>query len=91
MLTTQKSIPVVINGRAGSVPTEKVSYNDIVLMSAENDEKRALLEKFLNSGGVFSVTYDKGPKDDREGSIVKGGSLNVVPGMIINAHRTDNA
>jgi multiubiquitin len=77
-----RHIVVIVNGREKIVAQRPHSYADIVRVAWELP---ALDERF-----VYTVTYKHGP-GDREGSMLPGSVMDVVPGMIFNATRTHSA
>lgn len=79
-------INIVFNGVPIEVDDREYSYNDLIYMKYQNSPVRPMVYP-----DVMTITYDKGPNENREGSLSKGQKLKVTEGMIINAMRTDNS
>ena len=51
----------------------------------------AFTDAIFNDNIVYTVTYKRGPEQNREGSLVAGEAVFVNNGMIFNAKRTDKS
>ncbi len=79
-------VNIIFNGEKKTVDAREYSYEDIIYMSYSDRSVKPLAYP-----NVMSIVYDKGPKDNREGSMTHGDRIFPVEGMIINAMRTDNS
>lgn len=80
------NINIIFNGVPIEIDDREYSYNDLIYMKYENSPVKPMVYP-----DVMTITYDKGPNENREGSLSKGQKLKVTEGMIINAMRTDNS
>lgn len=79
-------VNIIFNGRSRTVDAREYSYSDLIYMCYSESVVKPMVYP-----DIMTITYDKGPKDNREGSLSKGQTLTLTEGMIINAGRTDNA
>lgn len=80
------NINIIFNGRNKIVEARSYSYADLIYMSFED---RAV--KPMSYPDVMTITYDRGPANNSEGSLTQGDHIQLVEGMIVNAMRTDNS
>jgi ketosteroid isomerase-like protein len=78
-----RTFEIVINGELHVVQQHKLTFEDIVRL--------AFTDAVFNDDIVYTVTYKRGPKQNREGSLVAGESVVIKNGMIFNAKRTDKS
>lgn len=76
-------IALVVNGRQKEWTEETITFEQVIIL--------ALGAYDPNPNKVYTVTYDKGPHENPEGSMVKGGSVLVKNKMIFNATATDKS
>lgn len=81
-----RKVTITLNGRKKTVAARAYSSADLIYMLFEDSAIKPMVYP-----EVMSITYDKGPKGNREGSLAKGQSLTLTNGMILNIHRTDNS
>jgi hypothetical protein len=81
-----EQVSIIFNGKQRVVDAREYSYSDLIYMCYSD-----LLVKPMSYPDIMTITYDKGPKDNKEGSLKKGDTISFVEGMIINAMRTDNS
>jgi Multiubiquitin len=74
---------IVINGEQHVVPRRRLTFEDIVRLAFD--------DAIFNDDIVYTVTYKRGPHQNREGSLVAGEAVFVTNGMIFNAKRTDKS
>jgi hypothetical protein len=74
---------IVINAELHVVPRRKLTFEEIVRL--------AFPDAIFNDDIVYTVTYKRGPEENREGSLVAGESVYIKNGMIFNAKRTDKS
>lgn len=73
------NVNIIINGRAISAEPRLHSYANLVHLGDGQP------------GVLYTMTYDKGPRNRPEGSLTKDSFIRVVEGMIINFHDTSGA
>ena len=78
-----KNIEVVINGQIKLVEKGELTYQEIVIL--------AFGEFADNSNTIYTVLYFKGNENKPKGEIVKGESLKIRHGIVINVTRTDRS
>ena len=78
-----RTFKIVINGEQHVVPRRRLTFEEIVRLAFE--------DAIFNDDIVYTVTYKRGSEQNREGSLVAGGSVFVNNGMIFNAKRTDKS
>ena len=78
-------ITITVNGTEKVVTVAVLSYEDVVAMALEYEIGRPGLYERLP---MLSVTYQIGSDG---GSLIKGQTIKVVPGLRINAYDTSNA
>ena len=79
----RRTFEIVINGGQHVVPRRRLTFEDIVRL--------AFTDAIFNDDIVYTVTFKRGPEQNREGSLVAGESVLVNNGMIFNAKRTDKS
>ncbi len=57
-------ITIIVNARAKEWEDEKISYEQVVRLAFDNYVE--------NEATAFTVTYDRGPRQNQEGTMVKG-------------------
>lgn len=74
---------IIVNGK--EKPWEKtiISFEEVVILAFEHINS--------NPDICYTVTYDKGPRENREGMMVKGDQVHVKNKMIFNATATDKS
>lgn len=80
-----KSIQVIliVNGREKQWSEERISYDQVVKLAYPN---------YVENGTTYyTVTYDRGPHQNPEGSMVKGVVVIVKNKMIFNVTPTDKS
>lgn len=77
------SISLIVNGRP-KVWTEKtITFEQVVLLAFGSYDP--------NPAKIYTVTYDRGPRQNEEGSMVKGDKVFVKDKMIFNVTATDKS
>jgi hypothetical protein len=77
-----KVVTVVVNGRKKEVKKPHLSFKEVVGL-ADN----------MPSGPniIYTVTYNKGPRENPEGTMVEGDKVKIQDGMIFNVTSTDKS
>lgn len=81
--TVEKTTTVVINGQEKIVERGELTFEEIV--------RYALNQYDDGDTVVYTVLYFKGHSDKPKGQLVKGESLKVHNGMVINVTRTNRS
>ena len=78
----KKTVTIVVNGREKVVPKDELTFAEVVALADG-----------LPSGQfiVYTITYRRGPDDNKEGTLVEGASVKVKNGMIFNVTATDKS
>jgi len=79
----QWAFTIIVNGRKKEFSEKAISFSQIVRLAFSTvSEDRTT---------IYTVTYKNGPKQNPEGSMVKGDSVYVKTGMIFNVTATDKS
>ena len=76
-------IALVVNGRPKQWTEKTITFEQVVILAFGSYDP--------NPDKVYTVTYDKGPHENPEGSMVKGDKVLVKDKMIFNATATDKS
>jgi hypothetical protein len=76
-------ITLIVNGRPKIWIEKTISFEQVVVLAFGTYDP--------NPSKIYTVTYDKGPHQNHEGSMVKGDSVFVKDKMIFNATATDKS
>jgi hypothetical protein len=76
-------IALVVNGRPKQWTEKTITFEQVVVLAFGTYDP--------NPDKVYTVTYDKGPHENREGSMVKGDKVLVKDKMIFNVTATDKS
>ena len=79
----RRTFEIVINGEQHVVPRRRLTFEDVVRL--------AFTDAIFNDNIVYTVTYKRGPHENREGSLVAKEAVIITNGMIFNAKRTDKS
>lgn len=71
---------IKLNSRDAMWAKDTMSYEDLLEVHG-----------LKNSTTVYTVTYTRGPEENREGTLIKGKTIKVVDGLIVNFSYTSNA
>lgn len=77
------NITLIINGRAKLWVEEFITFEQAVTLAFGSYDP--------NPSKVYTITYDKGPHENREGSMVKSEKVLVKDKMIFNVTATDKS
>jgi len=75
-----KEFTLIVNTREKKWGEPQISYEQVVVL--------AFGSIAVDPDTVYTVTYSKGKDPHREGSLVKGGIVQVANGMIFNVTQT---
>jgi hypothetical protein len=76
-------IEIIVNAEQHVVRQHRLTFEDVVRL--------AFADAIFNDDIVYTVTYKRGPHQNREGSLVAGDTVFITNGMIFNAKRTDKS
>jgi hypothetical protein len=77
----EKEFHIVVNGRKRTVPEEKVTYEQLVLLAFGE----------IKPNTTYTITYSKGPKENREGNMSPGDKVVVKNEMVFNVTPSDKS
>src|SRR5439155_26700455 len=73
---THKEITIIVNGRERVVSEKELSFDQVVRLAFPNPHTEPEY--------VYTVTYFKGEDAKKEGALVKGQTVKVKEGLVIN-------
>ncbi len=76
-------VTLIVNGRPKHWNEKKITFEQVVVLAFGTYDP--------NPDKVYTVTYDKGPHKNPEGSMVKGEKVFVKDKMIFNVTATDKS
>lgn len=76
-------IILMVNGREKQWTEKTITFEQVVVLAFGSYDN--------NPNKVYTVTYDRGPKENPEGSMVKGDVVVVKNKMIFNVTATDKS
>lgn len=79
----REGIEIIVNAEQHVVHQRHLTFEDVVRL--------AFADAVFSDDIVYTVTYKRGPHQNREGSLVAGETVLVINGMIFNAKRTDKS
>jgi hypothetical protein len=76
-------ITVIVNGRPKHVETRTLSFDEVIRLAFDP----------VPSGPniLFTISYENGPRENPEGSLMEGGTVKIKSGMIFNVTATDKS
>ena len=77
------TIVLIVNGREKSWDEKTITFEQAVVLAFGSYDS--------NPNKVYTVTYDRGPIKNEEGSLVKGETIFVKNKMILNVTATDKS
>lgn len=83
------NINIIFNGKNRAETERTATYVDLVRMYQRELHVQPLVDMATHPGYVLTITYMK--PNGEEGSIVKGGTLELTEGTIINVSNTSAA
>lgn len=78
-----QDIKIIVNAEQHVVRQRRLTFEDVVRL--------AFVDAIFNNDIIYTVTYKRGPHQNREGSLVAGEAVFITNGMIFNAKRTDKS
>lgn len=80
---SKKTVTLIVNGTPHEWGKPTICFDDVVRLAYPNAAP--------SPTRVYTVTYDRGPKENPEGSMVKGDCVCVKDKMIFNVTETDKS
>lgn len=74
---------IIVNGQQKQLTKRKVSFEELVELAYGADDAGPNI--------VYSITYERGPRANPEGTLSAGRSVKVRNGMVFNVQRTDKS
>ena len=78
-----KTYTIIVNGREKEVESEELSWRELALLAFPNGQFGEPIE--------YNITYSKGPKENREGTLVEGQTVTIKNRMNFHVKRTDRS
>lgn len=82
-MAKEHEVKIIVNTREKEWGEKTISYEQVVVL--------AFGSYSAEEGVVYTVEYSKGPKENSEGSLVKGQAVEVKEGMIFNVKHTNRS
>ena len=79
----QSKVTLIVNGRPKPWAEKMISFEQVVVLAFGTYDP--------NPDKVYTVTYDNGPHENPEGTMVRGEKVYVKDKMIFNATATDKS
>jgi hypothetical protein len=76
-------VTIIVNAKEKSWNEKQISFEQLIVLAFGSYDN--------NPDKVYTVTYDKGPNENREGSMIKGDTVFVKNKMIFNVAATDKS
>ena len=76
----KKLVKIIVNGTAHEWPKGKISYIQVVTLDVPDYAKHPEI--------TYSVNYTRGPKENPEGILSQGASVEVKEGMVFSVSPT---
>jgi len=80
---SQKSFKIIVNGQLKEWNEKKISFQEVIVLAFGNYVDLPTM--------VYTVAYEDGPKQNPEGSMVKGSAVFIKNKMIFHATQTDKS
>jgi hypothetical protein len=77
-----KKYEIIVNATLKPWDEDKISYSQAVDLAFASPHKPT---------EIFTVQYSRGPKENRQGTLVQGQSVFVKGGMVFDVTRTDKS
>jgi len=78
-----KEFKIIVNGREKIWKEFSISFEQLMILAFDIYEDMPHI--------AYTSTYDKGPKENRNGVFVKGQNVLITNNMVFNATRTDKS
>ena len=76
-------VTIIVNGRPKQWNEKTITFDQVVILAFGSYDS--------NPNKVYTVTYDRGPHQNPEGSMVKGDKVYIKDKMIFNVTATDKS
>jgi hypothetical protein len=78
----RKKYEIIVNARPKAWSEDTISYSQVVDLAFPQPHKPT---------EIFTVQYSHGPKENRQGTLVNGQTVQVKGGMVFDVTRTDKS
>lgn len=82
-ISKPKTSILIVNGREKPWNKEKINYEEVVILAFGTYDN--------NPNVVYTVTYDRGPHENKEGTMVKGSEAFIKNKMVFNVTATNRS
>lgn len=79
----KKKFTIFVNSRPKKVTTMKLSFNDLLSLAFNPIPTGPNI--------LFTITYRNGPRENPQGNLLEGGTVEIKEGMIFNVTATDKS
>lgn len=79
-MAKEKDVEIIINAMDFEEPKGKITYERVVELAFPD------FAQFQNA--TYSIVYERGSSSHSQGTLSKGGSVQIVKGMVFRAKRT---
>jgi Multiubiquitin len=79
----KKEFTIVVNGKKKVVTKAELSFDELVALAFNSVP--------TGPNVLFTITYEGGPRENPEGTLMKGQSVKIKNGMIFNVKHTDRS
>lgn len=82
-ITEKRTMTIIVNGRKKSASGDEITFEQLIELAFENPPTGQYI--------VFTVTYRRGPCENREGTLSEGKAVKIQNGMVFNVTATDKS
>jgi Multiubiquitin len=79
----QTRFHIIVNAREKDVTQPSLSFDEVARL--------AFAQPPFGANTLYTITYRKGPAENKEGTMVEGQSVTLKNGMIFNVTATDKS
>jgi hypothetical protein len=79
----KKEFTIFVNGKKKVVSQQELSFDDLVAL--------AFNPVPTGENVLFTITYERGPRENPEGMLVQGKTVKIKDGMVFNVKHTDRS
>jgi multiubiquitin len=79
----KKEFTIIVNARKKEVAAKELSFDQVVAL--------AFSPVPTGPNVMFTITYRHGPKENRDGSLLEGGTVEIKNEMVFNVTQTDKS
>ena len=79
----KKDFTIIVNGKKKTITKKELSFDELVDL--------AFNPVPTGPNVLFTITYEHGPRENPEGTLMKGQTVKIKDGMIFNVKHTDRS